>query len=296
MKVVFIVLLIIILLILVLLYYLEILRMFKLKHQDIFNLDKAYSTKNKVLSDSRVVISLTTTPTRIFKCGNMLKSILDQTVRVDAIYLNVPYVSRKNGLPYKIPDFLTKLKSVIINRCQDTGPSTKLLPILKLESPKTRIIYLDDDRIYGSKMVESLVSASNKNPNSAFCISGYKILWKDDRKDSFIMDIDDASIFKINSGYKKVDIMMGFGASLVRPFMFNNDEIYDYDNAPKEAVHDDDAWISGHLARNNIPRYRLEWDHNTIPLSSSLDEGLSGTVNSNNYNTKKIIEHFKSAW
>ena len=54
----------------------------------------------------RVVFSLTTTPDRIRTLGPTLNSLFDQSCRSDAIYLNIPGESVRQGCGYVIPEWL----------------------------------------------------------------------------------------------------------------------------------------------------------------------------------------------
>jgi len=113
----------------------------------------------------KVVVSFTTTPDKIDKLRPMLNSILDQTVKVDQIALNIPYMC--NGKPYVIPDDYKDIAN-IYRTVKDYGAETSYIPTLLREGESgTKIIYLNDDKIYGKNLIASLVETSNKNPNKA---------------------------------------------------------------------------------------------------------------------------------
>jgi hypothetical protein len=121
------------------------------------NLDRA--------DKSRVVISFTTTPDNISKIKPMLNSILDQTVRVDQIALNIPY--KYKGKNYEIPKEYEKILSIFRFE-KDYEDCAKYIPTLLREGEVgTKIIYLDDNQIYGKDFIEFLVEESNNNPDKA---------------------------------------------------------------------------------------------------------------------------------
>jgi hypothetical protein len=112
----------------------------------------------------KFVVSFTTSPTRIGKCGPMIHSILDQTRKPDLFLLNIPEVFARTGETYTVPKYIRK--SLTVNRVTtDYGPATKILPAVtylkdeanahKFDPTATRIIYLDDDIAYPPKMIES---------------------------------------------------------------------------------------------------------------------------------------------
>lgn len=126
---------------------------------------KNYSELDQGDKKVRVVISFTTTPDRIAKIRPMLNSLLDQTVKVDQIALNLPY--RHKGQSYDVPKEYEDVVT-IFKVGKDFGPGTKILPTLLREGEcNTKIIYLDDDHIYGKDFVETMIDASNKYPDSA---------------------------------------------------------------------------------------------------------------------------------
>ena len=98
---------------------------------------------------ARTVASLTTIPPRLPKLESVLRALTDQPV-VDVVYLNLPYVCAKTGTKYDpLPAFLSGMKKLKVQRCEDYGPLTKLLPTLESErDPSTVIIVCDDDMLY----------------------------------------------------------------------------------------------------------------------------------------------------
>lgn len=107
----------------------------------------------------KYIISFTTSPARIHRCGEMLNSVLQQTRKADMVILNIPDVFERTGEKYNIPkDFPNQ---ITINRCgRDWGPATKIVPTVQLlkergfDPDTTRIIYLDDDHVYPLEMIE----------------------------------------------------------------------------------------------------------------------------------------------
>jgi len=109
----------------------------------------------------RVVVTLTTIPTREESVLKTIQSIQSGTFKPDEIYVNLPeWYPRFNCGPD--PNFVLKLKNtgVRVNSCKDYGSLTKLVPILEIEKdPDTLIVIIDDDNSYGSRVIEGLVKA-----------------------------------------------------------------------------------------------------------------------------------------
>ena len=157
-------------------------------------------------SDKKIILSLTTTPKRIKNIEPVLKSLLDQTIKVDQIALNLP-IKPNCGKEYIIPQNYKKVCN-IFNCGKDYGPGTKFIPTLLREGDaETIIILLDDDYIYGKDFIEQLVNLSTQNQTK--CIeSDHAILVKPEHIDIDILKsnkkfIDDNWIKK----YIKTDII-----------------------------------------------------------------------------------------
>lgn len=232
---------------------------------DLVLLDNSYVDKPRAPTNSRVVISLTTIPSRINTLQYTIKSILRQNYRVDAIYIWVPETTIK-GLSYDIPKELSNMKNVKINRCQkDYGPSTKLLYTLLSERDlDTKIIVVDDDVIYKPNLIEKLIITSDIYPNSA--ITGLGI------------DINpNIECFELNDLFDtkttKVDRLFGISGFLVKPRFFHDGhpvdgDCFDYHNVPEEVKWVDDIWFSYHLKIRNISIYRLPLGVLNLPVEN----------------------------
>ena len=98
----------------------------------------------------RVVVSLTTIPSRLTRLRPTLNSLLTQDYPPTAIYLAVPRRSAREPKPYQMPGWLVQHPAVTVIDCErDWGPASKLLPALlaERERPDTLIIAVDDDNI-----------------------------------------------------------------------------------------------------------------------------------------------------
>lgn len=104
----------------------------------------------------KVVVSFTTTPSRIKHIKPMVKSILYQTRRIDHIALNIPKEHKKKT-PYVYPENLDKMLNIF--HCgRDYGNGTKCIPtILRETDSDTLIILLDDGYIYPADFIEKLL-------------------------------------------------------------------------------------------------------------------------------------------
>ena len=251
----------------------------------------------------KIVISLTTIPDRIEKIKPALVSLLNQTRRVDEICINIPYKTIK-GKKYTIPHWLKDLKNVKIRRVEkDWGPSTKLLPTLIREKYNTIIIVVDDDVIYGSKIIESYTKEFYcRDCKDAITNFGSKI-------DTNKLKLSDSNGFvppphmriRASPGYS--DAIYGHHSFLVTPEMFskkkneifNNTRIFEYEKAPKECRWVDDIWISGWLLYHNVKIWSIGFVSRTVAISNLITSdtiSLCHGKNSTNRNNNVCIKWF----
>lgn len=242
-----------------------------------------------------ITVSLSTIPSRMEKIYPALKSLMDQSLPPRRICLAVPPFSIREQKAYALPARLAHCPAIeIVDAAKDWGPATKLMPVLLQPSTKPGEIILtaDDDNIYPARFVETFWQYSRKFPDSALSLRGWSVpqtcLWKDCRAvrgDSLAEPLP-------------ADVLNGCGGILVKPKFFTA-EFFDYENAPAQAFFVDDIWISGHLAKRNIPRYILPLPGSPVYLATlttlfarSLDKG----ENKGGRNDEVIMAYFRPYW
>lgn len=302
-KLIGIIIIIILLLLVVAIVIFQVPRFIKLRREEtLFELDEQWAREKRINKGGigPIIITMSTIPERIELLGPTIASLLDQTLQPSVIQINIPMISRK-GKTYKIPDWLSKLNSVKINRVEkDIGPGTKIIPTLKQH--KTRkdsiIIAVDDDNIYNRHTLEKLVETHLRYKNDphnpeAVCVSNYGIILQSDGK--LCPMIDRFKYFF--QPEREVDLLQGFSAFLVTPEMFR-DEVYDIEKGPAEAISVDDIWLSGWLKKKGhkiiSPGYILfSW-----PIVNfgemRLTPALSSGENANFVRDQKVIDWFSN--
>ena len=163
----------------VLLNYFGFIRYISLYIHPIENYEKSYKKLDKI-GKFKTIINLIpdNTDSDIFS----IKSLLDQTVKVDNITIIIP----KNS-SYILSDKLKKY--VNLYKCEnDNGKLNCLIPSILTENESdTRIITLKTDTIYGKDFLELLLSESEKNPE--------KIVFSND---SDFIDVSKGVVFVSN--------------------------------------------------------------------------------------------------
>ncbi len=199
-----------------------------------------------------IVISFTTTPHRINNMQATIETILKQNIRVDAVYLLIPYIFKRENLPYVIPTWLLNDKRITILRTDDYGPATKLLGVLaNVElDPETIIITFDDDIKYPKNAALQLAYQAMRNPNAAFGISGAHPAYM---ADGYLDEYYFEGLKGEPTPNGNATILQGFGGIAYRKKFFANN-IFEIAHAPNYCINSDDLYLSFHLAKSNIGR------------------------------------------
>ena len=206
----------------------------------------------KRLGQTRVVVSVTTIPSRDHLLRQCLESLSAQRFQPDEILLCLPTFSKREKVPYHAPSWLEDFPHARVVHCEeDWGPATKLLGALRgVEDPEAIIITVDDDISYDPRLIEKLVRHSLDDPDAAVGFRGWNAesLIREHNYDFVYEEWEHRRAYPA-----RVNILEGYGGVAYRRRFFDN-TIFDYSGAPEAAFYVDDVWISGHLATRRIPR------------------------------------------
>uniref|UniRef100_A0A6C0B4A0 Glycosyl transferase 64 domain-containing protein n=1 Tax=viral metagenome TaxID=1070528 RepID=A0A6C0B4A0_9ZZZZ len=198
-----------------------------------------------------VIVTLTTSPKRISKIKVVIDSIMQQTILPNKIVLNLPHVFKRDGSTYdEIPDFITNNELIEINRCEDIGPATKVVPTsLLYNDPDTVLISVDDDIIYNKDVIENLLQYSYEYPDCT--ITGM---------------VDKYNRYEYNNKLNKYTFygadVMGFSGVLYKSKFFDGFDKSTLLGLPKFCYASDDLIIANFLFKNQIPIIVLSPIHN----------------------------------
>jgi hypothetical protein len=244
------------------------------------------STPNpKPQSKIRIVASYTTIPSRYDVLEKSMKTMVNQTRPLDAIYLGIPELSRRLNKPYpSLPESITSMCTVV-KLPQDYGPICKICGALWKESdPDTLIISCDDDVLFEPNFVEKMLEHHFTRPDAAICGTGALIK----KGLLFISMVSSIRAFKHWSAFtgftipktgRKVDLIFGVaGVLYLRKFFPKKrkleKELLCHCLQDDAIFHNDDVLISSYLSKQGIERY-VFYDIPTIDLCDGAD-ALSG--------------------
>lgn len=178
-----------------------------------------------------LVVSLTSIPPRLPHIAPTLASILGQRPRPDRVLLCLPRRYRRFPGAVHVPALPEGVEVLWADR--DFGPATKALaPAGTLAGSGARLVYCDDDWIYGPGWLAALADGPEK---AVLAGAGFSV-------DALRRRAD-------RPATGESDIAQGFAGVAIRPEMLTGDA---FDN-PDAAWAVDDIWLSGHYARAGLP-------------------------------------------
>lgn len=209
----------------------------------------------------RLIITLSSIPSRFSGLGRTLESLLRQRVPAEQIRLYVPRSYRRfpdwNGHLPRVPE------GVLIVRCEeDFGPATKILPAIReFADQPVELLLCDDDRIYDRYWTARFLQARTAHPDCVIAgagrfVPGHRCVtspaarmrvkdWKYRLARAATLGLRKPGAW-IASGY--VDVFKGYAGAMLRP---------DFIPACSFDIPDllwtvDDSWLSGNLAMNGV--------------------------------------------
>lgn len=281
-------------------FIVEIYRLFRLRTTRSENWTKRIDSRAR----SNAVISLSVLPSRFKGILPTLNSLTDQTILPEKIIINLPRFFKRDKTDYVIPKFVSSHPLVEINWIEeDMGPATKLLPTITYfeEEPDRLIIVVDDDQIYPKDLVANYIQNEKQLPNAAMTLSGWTVPDTFDHGDKRQLYSGIVRFYRPDNSVNKasqVDCLQGAASFAVKPRFFTKN-VYDFQNAPREAFFVDDIWLSGNLALTKTPVYVIPAPFRFgrfVSLRQSSKFGLSNSVNSDNTNNNSLYRYFKDHW
>ena len=245
------------------------------------------TSENKTEKENKqeILVSLTTSPRRIEHIEPVLDSIMKRTMKPDKIILNLPYVFKRNNTIFeKIPSFITSNKMIHVNRCEDIGPITKILPTIQIAKDMDSIIIsIDDDIIYPDYFIEKLIKKAEQYPHCVITGSG-----------------------SIEYRNRLFEIAEGYAGNLYRKKFLIDFPVHEIPDYPKACYLGDDLIISNFLAKKFIPIISLKEDelrdalyneNRILPYSNESDALHLSHQNNNSFHGhdyRTCVEYLKT--
>lgn len=247
------------------------------------------------LGSTKYYFSLSTVPGRQASLRKTLDHLMAQEPPPTGIVVNMPYFSKRFQRSYCPGDYLRKAPYrdiVLLNRTEDHGPATKVIPTIEMLAADARILVVDDDTSFPPNLAASFLRWEKKYPDCALGATGFKYDTSTPEIGIRIMRSDDI-IRPV-----RMDVMEGFRGYLVKPRFFDVTKLKDYTGAPAGAFFEDDQWISGQLARNQVCRLLIPGVPMYDPRTTDdiLGTALSGKENKDKQNRGEMAQYFRDDW
>jgi hypothetical protein len=189
-----------------------------------------------------------------------LSCMFEQNTRPREIRLNVPFVSKRTGQEYIIPDWLLDTELIIV-RCEDFGPATKYIPTLEhFANTNQRILVYDDDSFMPRDLVEKFDKLSLEFPNYCLTVMGARFLpnkyYGFSSQVSTLKKIlcsiisEECNEMSKDELISASDLVIGWSGYLITPNMVKFEDVSNFDKLPKSAFYVDDVVMSGSLLKN----------------------------------------------
>lgn len=219
--------------------YFGLVRYLKLHVYSIDNYVSPYIELPRGEGAKKIAINITATDRDLSKLKPFINSILDQTIHVDQIAINLP-----SGT-YAIPDYLEKCNIITFYKLSgDYGAASKYIgPLLREKDGTSIIICLDEDVIYGPDFIETLLDENKKNPECVIFTKGYNAK----------KYIETGKFVDENS-----DIIDFSGGVLFKPSQISPD-IIEVSKGPENIYKMDDIWFSAMIKSDTC---KIKYDEN----------------------------------
>lgn len=231
-----------------------------LKQRAIYSDESLVNTDKR---DKKVVVSLTTFGKRIRDVYLAIESIGQQTIKPDVIVL---WLSKDEFNQDDLPVILIRMikRGLKVQFIKDLRSYKKLIFALK-KFPNDLIITIDDDIIYDIEMVEGLLKAHRKYPNTVCCHRSHLITKNQNGK------LKPYDYWKHNAFTEEPSLYLvatGVAGILYFPGCFDG-EVFNEDVFMKEAPTVDDLWFKVMTLINNVPVYNPDAGLELIPTKAS---------------------------
>ena len=239
-----------------------------------------------MFENRKVIITLTTIPSRFKNIMDVLPSLMNQSIKADEIVLSLPVESvrepsSKDPYDAKLIKQVESLGITVLRVKKDYGPATKLLGCLQREldanhSPETEplILTFDDDKNYHADCAKQLLEGWQRNQDCVVARKGSVIMQLS--KDSRLYLANKAMYDTIDRHHEitllgcnlskdtEISIVFGTGGVLYRPSFFDYD-VFDFrikrgDKPIKHMFFVDDVFLSGYLGFKGVTKKAISFE------------------------------------
>lgn len=246
---------------------------------------------NQDIREEKIIVSLTSYPARFPYIHLALKSIMLQTVKPDKIIVWLDENVTRGQLTKEMMD-LEQYGIEYRNMPGDLKPHKKYIHAMQ-EYPEDIIVTVDDDLIYASDLIESLLETHEKYPNAVCARRVHKITRDKNGKISPYNNWQGEYMGSLIPSNEL--IATGVGGVLYPPHCLYR-EAFDAELIEKLSLKADDIWLK---FMELLAGTKVVWAACKIPIPEAIEKKQSSNLRSENVNQNmndvyfnKIINYF----
>lgn len=226
---------------------------------------------NKEKRKEKIIVSLTSFPSRIEVVGYVLKSLFNQTMKPDRIIL---WLADDQFPDRQIPKLLNDLceKGLEIKYCKDLKSHKKYFYALQEQKENELVITYDDDIIYPENSIERLYEKHLKFPKCIVCNRAMEAFMENKK---FIPYTNWKVYSGEGVGQPSMRLFPSTGGGTLYPYGSVSKEAFNIEHMKQCAFSADDLWMRFMSALNGTAIIKTRKGHKTFSvLEESQRESL----------------------
>ncbi len=199
--------------------------------------------------NTRIIISLTSIPSRIDKLYLTIETLLRQTLKPDMIILYLGENMKNKELPKEIAEQRDRGLTIKYREDKKLKPHTKYFYSMQ-EYPNDIIVTVDDDIYYNRNLVKKLIKSYERYPKCVSAMRCHEMMLKRGSLESYNnwkWEIDGKKSKEPSHLY----LATGVGGVLYPPNILPR-ETFEIEKIEKLALNADDIWLKAMELKDNI--------------------------------------------
>jgi len=255
--------------------------------------DARISNRGNLNEEGKVIVSLTTKPSRIHKTWLVIESILRQSEKPDALLLclSEQEFTSKDMVPKEVLQQEKRGLQIVFTK-ENLKPHNKYMYAME-NFPNASIVTIDDDKIYPKNLIANLKSYNKLYPG-AICTTMARVIKFNNKE---VEPYNNWNIYTKNSAPKHSLLSLGVSGVLFPPKSLHPD-LFDKDTLREKSLLADDLWLKVMALKNNTPVASLaeNFDKPFLSITGIHIEQLrhhNVTQGGNDTVFKDLLEHFQ---
>ena len=244
-----------------------------------FHVPDPYAIINHPVAECRLIVSLTSYPSRISFVPEVLKTIFGQTRKADEVILWLAEEQfPERALPKELVRF-EKEGKLTIRWCGEDLLSHKKYFYAFREFPGDLVITIDDDVLYSPTMIEKLFRSYLINPRAVSAARAHKMILEEGK---LLPYADWLSEYSLHVLEPSMLLFAKSGAGTLFPVSLFNPKLLDSGAIRENCLYSDDIWLKMMQAEAGIPAVLAE-PFSGLNVIPGTQENALGDYNANHY-------------